>query len=353
MVVVAGTPGENDRASNANTGGDDGAIVSGADARTPGVLPPEPSGGDDLRPAADDRAEQLAAALKIRFNDLAWLRLALTHRSVLKDWHAIRQSGGDGPPADWQSNERLEFLGDALLGAIVAEHLFHRYPDAPEGTLTARRVALIRAETLVRWAREIDLGAYLVLGHGEKITAGARDRMLAGAFEALVGAIAIDRGQPAATRFVHRFLLRDIDPVVAELDQANPKGRLQEICQDRWRVSPEYQVLATDGPAHDRLFSVEVRVNGEAVGVGSGRSKRLAEEEAARVALAGMETVAPVVTDRAGGRASRGTGTSRGAKRRRLAQAPETDPGDAETGGTANGDDEPGDGTRVRQGERR
>ncbi len=232
--------------------------------------------------AGDDAPARFAAAIGVRFDDLGLLRLALTHRSVLHDWQA---AGYVGP--EIQSNERLEFVGDALLGAIVAEHLYERYPDADEGVLTARRVALVRAETLVRWAREIDLGAYLYLGHGERVTEGARDRMLAGAFEALVGAIARDRGMREAKRFVLRFLVREVETVAAqEADVANPKGHLQELLQDRYRLGPTYQTRLTEGPAHERVFTVEVSFRDEVLGVGVGGSKRDAEQAAARVALA-------------------------------------------------------------------
>ena len=177
----------------------------------------------------DDRPTRLAAALRLRFRDLDLLRLALTHRSVL---HDVVAAGGDVAVAAARTNERLEFLGDAVLGAIAAEYLYHLDPAADEGTLTRRRVALVRAETLVRWAREIDLGAYLYLGQGERPSAGARDRMLAGGFEALVGAIALDRGHAAATRFLRRFLARDAAAIIArEEGAANTKGRLQALLQ--------------------------------------------------------------------------------------------------------------------------
>lgn len=231
--------------------------------------------------AADDRPERLAAALGITFHDLDLLRLALTHRSVLHDWLA---AGGD--PSQAESNERLEFLGDAFLGAIAAEHLYRRYPEADEGTLTARRVALVRAETLVRWAREIDLGAYLYLGHGERITAGARDRMLAGAFEALVGAIAMDRGLRQAKRFLRPFLERDTEAIAVRDETANPKGMLQELLQERFRLAPVYRTVAVEGPAHARHFTIEVTLAGRLLGTGTGGSKRTAQQTAARAALA-------------------------------------------------------------------
>ena len=228
----------------------------------------------------DDRPERLAAALGLTFRDPDLLLLALTHRSVLHDWAAA-----GGMPLPSASNERLEFVGDAVLGVIVARHLYDRFPEADEGTLTALRVALVRTETIVAWARELRIGDYLYLGQGEKITAGARDRMLAGAFEALIGAIAIDGGLRGATRFLRRFLTRANEPLVVLPEETNPKGRLQEVAQERFRLAPSYHMLRIDGPAHAREFTVEARIDDRVLGVGRGASKRAAEQEAARAAL--------------------------------------------------------------------
>ena len=238
----------------------------------------------------DDRAKRFAAAVGLRFKDPALLRLALTHRSVLADWIAagLLETG-------LQSNERLEFLGDALLGAIVAEYLYRTEPEAAEGTLTARRVALVRAETLVRWSREIALGDALYLAQGEKVSSGARDRMLAGAFEALVAAIYLDRGLAAARRFVERFLRREA-PAIAGPADTNPKGHLQELLQERFRRSPDYRVVAIEGPDHARAFTVEARLQGNLLGIGTGGSKREAEQSAARAALARLEEAIPSLT---------------------------------------------------------
>jgi len=223
---------------------------------------------------------ELGRRIGFAFNDPLLLRLALTHRSVLHDWLNIA-----GVNATLQSNERLEFLGDALLGAIVAEHLFARDPTADEGALTRRRVAIVRAETLVRWARDLDLPDLLYMGTGERVTEGVRDRMLAGAFEALVGAIHVDQGRDAAERFVLGFLARDLAMLLANEQHLNPKGRLQEILQERAQSAPEYVTLAEEGPDHARQFTVAVMIENEELGVGKGKSKRAAQQEAARTAL--------------------------------------------------------------------
>jgi ribonuclease-3 len=228
----------------------------------------------------DDRPHELARALNIPIHNPALLRLALTHRSVLHEWAAANP---DVPTP--HSNERLEFLGDAYLGMIVAEELFNFAPDAQEGELTSWRVALVRAERLVAWARDIALGSYLYLGAGERVTESARDRMLAGAFEALIGAIALDSGLDGARDFVLRFVHRDIDSVVARKEAANPKGRLQELLQDRFRTGPAYRIVQLEGPDHARVFTAEVSMFDHALGQGSGPSKREAEQDAARDAL--------------------------------------------------------------------
>jgi ribonuclease-3 len=228
----------------------------------------------------DDRPSELARSLDLPFHNLALLRLALTHRSVLHEWATV----DTGQPLP-HSNERLEFLGDAYLGMIVAEELFHRAPEAQEGELTSWRVSLVRAERLVSWAREIKLGPYLYLGSGERITEGARDRMLAGAFEALIGAIALDSGLEAARNFVLRFVDRDLAEVLARKEHANPKGQLQELLQERFRIGPTYRIIHLEGPDHARLFTSEARLFDHPLGQGDGVSKRDAEQAAARNAL--------------------------------------------------------------------
>ncbi|HET7094379.1 MAG TPA: putative dsRNA-binding protein, partial [Thermomicrobiales bacterium] len=142
-----------------------------------------------------------------------------------------------------------------------------------------------------RWAREVRLGDALMLGQGERPSDSARDRMLSGGFEAIIGAIALDRGYPAARRFVRRFLDRDAAALIAAgMAEANPKGRLQEALQALYQVGPTYRVLAAEGPAHDRTFTVEASVRGTPLGVGAGGSKREAEQHAAEAALAAMPT---------------------------------------------------------------
>jgi ribonuclease-3 len=240
------------------------------------------------RPTGEDNAARLARALRFRFRDIGLLRTALTHRSIL---HEVVSSGMGGENTATLTNERLEFLGDAVLGAVAAEYLYNLDPLADEGQLTRRRVALVRAETLVRWAREIDLGSYLYLGLGER--PGARDRMLAGAFEAVIGAVALDRGFGAARKFLLRLLERDAPDILAHAEGvANPKGRLQELLQDRYRKAPDYETVSTEGPDHARTFVVEARFGDRVLGRGAGPSKREAEQAAAAVALSTLDAEA-------------------------------------------------------------
>lgn len=219
----------------------------------------------------------------IDFRDPLLLRLALTHRSVLHDWLNV-----ENIDATLQSNERLEFLGDALLGVVVGEFLYRADPIADEGTLTRRRAAIVRAETLVLWSRELELSSHLYLGTGESVTQSVRDRMLAGGFEALVGAVYLDRGRDLAERFVMGFLQRDGARILANEEQTNPKGTLQEVMQERFGSPPEYETLVAEGPDHARQFTVAVVLNGEHIGIGRGRSKREAQQSAAAKALVGL-----------------------------------------------------------------
>lgn len=226
------------------------------------------------------RPERLVAHLRLRPRDLELYRTALTHRSAAG---LTGDQSGDAPAK--LSNERLEFLGDAILGALVADDLYHRFPDATEGLLTRRRSAIVRTEQLTRWAREIGLEQFLYLAPGERVSESGRDRILAGAFEALLGAITLDRGFPAARRWLDRFLKRDVDEILSSLHKANPKGRLQEATQEMDRITPVYETVHAEGPAHQRTFTVEVQIGGQPIATGTGSSKRAAEEAAAAAAL--------------------------------------------------------------------
>lgn len=203
------------------------------------------------------------------------LREALTHRSYLNE---INQA--------WPSNERLEFLGDAVLGLISTDYLFRRFGELGEGELTNLRSALVRTETLARFAQEIDLGRYLFLGRGEEMSAGRnRPGGLACAFEALLGALYVDQGYESARTFALGFLETELTSVLEGRLHKNAKSVLQELVQARMQQTPSYHLVEETGPDHAKAFTVEVRVGSRVLGQGHDRSKRGAEQAAAEIAL--------------------------------------------------------------------
>jgi len=221
----------------------------------------------------------LQAAVGHAFEDLALLDQALTHRSYLNET--------DDPAA--RDNERLEFLGDAVLGFVAGEHLYRALPDEPEGVLTALRAALVRETTLARFARQLALGEGLRLGRGEEST-GGRDRaaVLGDAFEALIGAVYVDGGLAPAARLIEAHVVPELARVIAERRHHDARTEFQERIQAVLRQTPSYRTVDIEGPHHDRRFTVEVLVGERPYGRGSGRSKA----EAARLAaLAALERI--------------------------------------------------------------
>ncbi len=222
---------------------------------------------------------ELERALGYRFRDRSLLEQALVHPSYRYET--------DGVDTD---NQRLEFLGDAVLGMLTAAHLFEAHPDKPEGELTSLRSQVTSGRALAAIGAAIGLGEYLKIGRGEERSAGRkRASNLTDAVEALIGAAWCDGGMKAAEKVVRRLVL----PMVAGLEShsaaANPKGRLQELVQARWKQSPVYTLTATEGPAHEACFTVEVRLPDGRCWTGRGHGKRTAETAAARAALAGVE----------------------------------------------------------------
>lgn len=220
---------------------------------------------------------ELQQKLGIEFTNESLLEQALTHRSYLNE----------NPDVPLSDNERLEFLGDALLDFVVAEYLFTHFPDFQEGALTSLRAALVQERTLASFARSLGLGDYIRLGRGESTSAG-RDRppLLCATFEALVGAIYLDQGLEAAQRFVLAQILPAVDRIIQERLDKDAKSYLQEWSQGLWQLTPVYRTVAERGPDHAKEFTVEVWIGHEVYGVGEGRSKQSAEQAAARAALA-------------------------------------------------------------------
>ncbi|MFC1925478.1 ribonuclease III [Chloroflexota bacterium] len=213
--------------------------------------------------------------LGISFEDLTLLQQALVHRSYLNE----------NPDFSLESNERLEFLGDALLGFVVAEDLYRRFAGMDEGEMTKLRSALVRQDSLARLASSLKVGDYLYLGQGEEKGGGRRrPRNLACALEALIAAIFIDQGFASAKDFVLKLFGPRFKQMMEE-GLADYKSSLQELAQARKQGRPLYHLVNTEGPDHDRRFTVEVWIGVEVLGRGYGKSKQLAEKEAAKEAL--------------------------------------------------------------------
>ena len=198
--------------------------------------------------------------------------------------HASLINETDGSKLD--SNKRLEFLGDAVLGLVVSTWLYAREPDADEGLLTRMRSSLVRRSALARAARDMDLGKFLIMGRGEE-QAGGRDRdvNLANAVESVIGAVFLDQGANAAESLVRRLLTPLIEEWGPEQEHIDYKSRLQEHVQAEQKVQPKYAIINEEGPDHDRTFDVDVRAGDTLLGQGRGKSKRDAEKDAARNAL--------------------------------------------------------------------
>jgi len=221
----------------------------------------------------------LQAILGVKFKDESLLQQALVHRSYLNE----------NPALHLVSNERLEFLGDAVLGFVVADELYSRFPDFSEGELTKLRAALVRGETLSRIASSLQLGDYLYLGHGEEESGGrSRPRNLSCTVEAVIGAVFLDQGFDFARNFILKLLDSEFDGVVEDKFTDDYKSRLQQVIQSERKITPVYRTIEEVGPDHAKVFTVEVLAGDTVLGRGSGRSKRAAEMDAARHALQGI-----------------------------------------------------------------
>ena len=220
--------------------------------------------------------EEFEKAAGVEFRDKELLRQAFTHRSYLNEHREITRG----------HNERLEFLGDAVLELVVTRFLFDRYPTEDEGALTSYRSALVNTNTLSETASEFGMNEYLLLSRGEaKDTGRARSYILANTYEAVVGAIYLDAGYDVAQAFIERTLLPKIDSIVEERAFVDAKSRLQEIAQDKLSITPTYQTQRESGPDHDKRFEVAAYLGDERCGVGLGRSKQEGEQAAARATL--------------------------------------------------------------------
>ncbi len=212
----------------------------------------------------------------ITFKNKELLRRAFTHRSFLNENRASESS----------HNERLEFLGDAVLELMVTEYLFEKYPDSTEGDLTAYRASLVNAITLSEVAQKINVNDFLLLSKGEaKDTGKARQYILANTMEAIIGAIYLDQGYDAAKYFISNNLFHLIDKIIEEQSWIDAKSKFQEKAQEKESQTPLYKSLKEEGPDHDKHFTVGVYLNDDLIAEGTGQSKQEAEQAAARQAL--------------------------------------------------------------------
>ena len=218
--------------------------------------------------------KDLEEAIGYRFRNITLLQNALTHSSYANErWHN-----------SLMSNERLEFLGDSILGMLVAEYLYRNFPDRPEGELTRMRADMVCEKTLAAVANRIGLGKHLMLGNGEEQGGGrSRNSILADAVESVIAASFLDGGMEAALQFIQKFILVEVP--VTKLHNADYKTALQELVQQKKNQVLSYTLVGESGPDHDKCFDVEVKLNGKVVGVGSGSSKKRAEQDAARAAI--------------------------------------------------------------------
>ncbi len=228
-----------------------------------------------------DTLVSLEETTAYRFRSRALLEEALTHKSFSNERQGEIVS----------FNERLEFLGDAVLDLVVSRYVYHRFAAAPEGELTRIRAEVVNEKSLAQVARKLELGRYLRLGKGEEKSGGRnKDSLLANAFEAFLGAVFCDGGFEAAGQVAERLLAGEMERAGQRKAGMDYKTRLQEILQGRFGTVPDYVLSQVEGPEHRRLYSVEVRFDGRIAGYGSGTTKKKAEQEAAREALRKLES---------------------------------------------------------------
>jgi len=222
-----------------------------------------------------ESAQDLAQRLDLPFSDILLLNRALTHRSYHNEH-----------PEAVEDNERLEFLGDAVLDFLVGAWLYNHFPEMSEGDLTRMRSALVRTDTLADFARQIGLGNAMRLGRGEDDGGGrGRPAILCGMFEALVGALYLEGGMLAVRQFIEPLIETAADQVLNAHDDSDPKSRFQEWAQSAGLGTPQYHTVASHGPDHDKVFEVEAVIDRKVYGWGEGRSKQSAAKAAARQAL--------------------------------------------------------------------
>ncbi|PIP86829.1 ribonuclease III [Candidatus Campbellbacteria bacterium CG22_combo_CG10-13_8_21_14_all_36_13] len=220
--------------------------------------------------------EEFEDKIGVTFKDKELLRRAFTHRSYVNENKSVKKH-----------NERLEFLGDAVLELIITEYLFEKYPNKPEGELTAVRAALVNTQSISEAAKELGMNDFLLLSKGESKDVGrARQYILANVFEALLGAIYLDQGYAVAKEHISKTLFDKTDKIVDNKLWQDAKSYLQERAQEDVNITPTYKTVKEDGPDHDKHFTVSVMFDNKEIAIGMGKSKQEAEQDAARKALA-------------------------------------------------------------------
>ncbi len=220
--------------------------------------------------------EAVEKRIKIEFKDKELLQKALTHRSYLNENKDYKLP----------HNERLEFLGDAVLELLVTEYLFEKYPEEPEGILTSVRSAAVRTETLADQSRKLGYGEHLLMSHGEEMTGGRdRDYILANTFEAMLGAIYLDQGMEVCRDFLEREHYSIIVGIIEGKAYIDNKSKLQELAQEQYKFTPYYELVGEQGPDHDKEFTMAVKIGDKEYGRGKGKNKQAAEQEAAEAAF--------------------------------------------------------------------
>jgi ribonuclease III len=224
--------------------------------------------------------EKFENTVGLKFNNKELLKRSLTHRSYLNE------NKGE----DLKNNERLEFLGDAVLELIISEHLFEAYPDRPEGELTSFRAAVVKTENLAKVSKELGLGEFLLMSKGEEMTGGReKEYLLANTFEAVLGALYLDQGYEESKSFVTKHLISQLETIVKYRLDIDAKTKLQERAQSLFKTTPVYKVIHEKGPDHDKVFTVAVSIKRKIYGEGTGATKQKAEDSAASEALKKIE----------------------------------------------------------------
>jgi ribonuclease-3 len=230
--------------------------------------------------AEQERLAQLETLLQVTFSDKKLLKQALIHRSYINELKT----------RDWEHNERLEYLGDAVLEMVVSEYLYNNFPQYNEGELTSFRAATVRTTSLADTAQELNLGKFLYLSKGEEGTGGrTRPYILANTFEALLGAIYLDQGFTCARDFLIRVLLPKISIIIEQRLDIDNKSKLQEMSQELFGVTPNYELISAKGPDHAKEFTMSVHIGENVFGEGKGKNKQEAEENAASNAISSWE----------------------------------------------------------------